>query len=158
MNRRRLEFEALRDSLLFAVGQLDETVGGPAVDLFKAPFATRRTLYGFIDRQNLPGTLRTFDFASPDAHSPQRYATTVPQQALFLMNSPFVLEQAKALAGRTSGDPAGRIRAAPRLAVGRRPTADEAALGQEFVRGDSIASWEQYAQVLLLSNEFLFID
>ena len=59
----------------------------------------RRTVYGFIDRQNLPGLFRTFDFASPDAHSPQRFTTTVPQQALFLMNSPFVVEQAPAARG-----------------------------------------------------------
>src|SRR5258708_35420364 len=100
MNRPRLESEPLRDSLLFAAGQLDEAPGGPAVDLFKSPLSRRRTLYGFIDRQNLPGTLRTFDFASPDAHAPQRFSTTVPQQALFLLNSPFVQEQAKALAAR----------------------------------------------------------
>jgi hypothetical protein len=54
-------------------------------------------VYGFIDRQNLPGVFRTFDFASPDTTSPQRYVTTVPQQALFMMNSPFVLEQTQAL-------------------------------------------------------------
>ena len=60
----------------------------------------RRTIYGFIDRQNLPGLFRTFDFASPDTHAPQRYSTTVPQQALFLMNSPFAVQQAKAVAAR----------------------------------------------------------
>ncbi|MFL5341995.1 MAG: DUF1553 domain-containing protein [Gemmataceae bacterium] len=162
MNRRRLEFEALRDSLLFVSGQLDETRGGLAVDLFKSPFSRRRTLYGFIDRQNLPGTLRTFDFASPDAHAPQRYATTVPQQALFLMNSPFVQEQAKALAKRCeSGTPAQRVEQTYRLALGRQPTADEVALGMQFVTADNHSPqsvWEQYAQVLLLSNEFVFVD
>src|SRR5205085_6957806 len=97
MNRRRLDFEALRDSLLSVAGRLDGRQGGRAVDLTTAPFSTRRAVYGLIDRQNLPGLFRTFDFASPDATSPQRYQTTVPQQALFLLNSPFVLEQARKL-------------------------------------------------------------
>jgi mono/diheme cytochrome c family protein len=96
-NRRRLDFEATRDSLLQAAGHLDLTVGGRAVELTKEPFPTRRTIYGFIDRQNLPGVFRTFDFASPDTTSPQRHSTTVPQQALFMLNSPFVIEQARSL-------------------------------------------------------------
>src|SRR5262249_22244613 len=89
-NRRRLDFEQMRDALLAVTGKLDFTAGGASVDLTKTPFSQRRTVYGFIERQNLPGMFRTFDFASPDASSPQRYTTTVPQQALFLMNSPFV--------------------------------------------------------------------
>ena len=69
MNRLRLEFEPLRDALLFAAGQLDPRMGGKGDDMTKPrpPFSHRRTVYGFIDRQNLPGVLRTFDFASPDA-------------------------------------------------------------------------------------------
>ncbi|MEA3211837.1 MAG: hypothetical protein QOE70_4894 [Chthoniobacter sp.] len=97
MNRRRLDFEALRDSLLACAGQLDLAVGGRGVELSKPPFARRRAVYGYIDRQNLPGLFRTFDFASPDASSPQRFVTSVPQQALFMMNSPFVIDQARAL-------------------------------------------------------------
>ncbi|MEX1097952.1 MAG: PSD1 and planctomycete cytochrome C domain-containing protein [Planctomycetales bacterium] len=99
MNRRRLDLEALRDGLLAAGGALDSTLGGPSISLTDAPFTPRRTVYGFIDRQNLPGLFRTFDFASPDAHTPQRHLTTVPQQGLFLLNSPFVLEQAERAAG-----------------------------------------------------------
>ncbi len=99
MSRQRLDFEALHDSLLFAAGKLDSTMGGRAVEL-TSPAMTRRAIYGAIDRQNLPGVFRTFDFASPDATSPQRYVTTVPQQALFVLNSPFVLEQARALVAR----------------------------------------------------------
>jgi len=97
MNRRRLDFEAMRDSLLAVAGQLDGSMGGRPVELTTPPFAKRRAVYGYIDRQNLPGVFRTFDFASPDTTSPQRYHTTVPQQALFMMNNPFVLEQARAL-------------------------------------------------------------
>ncbi len=100
MNRRRLDFEALRDSLLTAAGQLDKTMGGRPVELATAPYAKRRAVYGYIDRQNLPGVFRTFDFASPDTTSPQRFQTTVPQQALFMMNNLFVLEQARAVVAR----------------------------------------------------------
>lgn len=97
-NRRRLDFEAMRDSLLATAGDLDATMGGPAVEIAAVPYANRRTIYGQIERQNLPGLFRTFDFASPDTHSPQRFTTTVPQQALYLMNSPFAIEQARDLA------------------------------------------------------------
>ena len=129
-NRQRLDFEALRDSLLFVSGQLDLSMGGKAEDMFKPPFSKRRSVYGYIDRQFLPGALRAFDFASPDMHSPQRSETTVPQQALFFMNGAFVIEQAKALAARTEGirlgkkasAPEDRIRAAYRLLYQREPT------------------------------------
>ena len=97
-NRQRLDFEAMRDSILAVAGTLDLSEGGPSVVLTEPPFSPRRTVYGFIDRQNLDGVYRTFDFAVPDATSPKRFVTTVPQQALFLMNSPFVQAQARALA------------------------------------------------------------
>jgi cytochrome c553 len=96
-NRQRLEWEALHDALLAAAGNLDETIGGRPVKLFAEPFPKRRAVYAYIDRQNLPGTLRTFDFASPDLMNPQRSTTSVPQQALYMMNSPFVIAQAEAL-------------------------------------------------------------
>ncbi len=97
MNRQRLDFEELRDSLLFASGKLNFEMGGLPVEITTEPFVLRRTIYGYIDRQNLPGLFRTFDFANPDTTSPQRFFTTVPQQALFLLNSPFVVQQAQAL-------------------------------------------------------------
>ena len=83
-------------------------------------FSSRRTLYGFIDRQNLDGVYRTFDFAVPDATSPRRFVTTVPQQALFLMNSPFLHEQARRLA-ESSASSRRRLEAAlgPRRRSGR---------------------------------------
>jgi hypothetical protein len=165
-NRRRRDFESLRDSLLSAAGRLDHTVGGKAIDLFKAPFSPRRTVYGLIDRTNLPGTFRAFDFANPDTHSPQRFQTTVPQQALFLLNSPFVQEQARALAVRKEIADAktteAKVRALYRTVLGRDPTKEEGALAAEFVRDDDPKStygrWPELAQVLLLSNEFAFVD
>ena len=80
-NRRRLDFEALRDALLAVAGNLDRKIGGPSVDITTAPYSKRRTIYGTVDRQNLPALFRTFDFASPDVSNPQRFQTTVPQQA-----------------------------------------------------------------------------
>jgi hypothetical protein len=167
-NRQRLDLEAMRDSMLAVAGRLDLTVGGPAVNLLAEPFVPRRTIYGFIDRQNLPGLYRTFDFASPDTHSPRRYSTTVPQQALFLMNSPFAVQQAKAIVARpdVAGEPdaEGRVEAMYRILYGRPPTPTELDLGVRFVEEShqtpdaKLTPWEQYAQVLLLANEFVFVD
>jgi hypothetical protein len=170
MNRRRLDFEATRDSLLAVSGQLDATIGGRAVEL---PTSNRRTIYGFIDRQNLPALWRAFDFASPDTHSPQRYMTTVPQQALYLMNSPFAMDQARHLMMRkeiaATNEPEKKIRQIYRVLYSREPSADEIAMGMQFIADEkakgpampprgALTPWEKYAQVLLASNEFVFID
>jgi mono/diheme cytochrome c family protein len=167
MNRQRLDFEELRDSLLAVTGRLDRTMGGRAVPIVEPPFSTRRTVYGFIDRQNLPGLFRTFDFASPDVSTPQRFTTTVPPQALFLMNSPFVTEQARHLANRLdiacSLDDEKRINRMYGLAFGRPAERDEIELGLSFLAAArrtraKLKPLEQYAQVLLLANEFAFVD
>ncbi|HTL30075.1 MAG TPA: PSD1 and planctomycete cytochrome C domain-containing protein, partial [Tepidisphaeraceae bacterium] len=139
MNPRRLDFESLRDSLLVASGQIDYAMGGHSVDILAQPFVPRRSIYAFIDRQNLPGMFRTFDFASPDATIGQRFTTSVPQQALFMMNSPFVLEQAKKLASRiedTTNDPLVRVAELYRIALGREPAKDEVDLGMKFVQAE----------------------
>jgi hypothetical protein len=138
-NRKRLEFEALRDSILAASGQLDRTVGGRPVDLLSAS-TRRRTIYGFVDRQNLPNMFRAFDFASPDQHAPMRFANTVPQQALFMMNSPFVVEQARALSGRVAAGALSteqKVRAMYRTVLAREPSADELKLGVAFVESEA---------------------
>ncbi len=138
--RQRLDAEGLRDGLLAVAGHLDPAVGGRAIDIFAAPFSTRRTLYGFIDRQNLPGFFRTFDLASPDAHSPHRFQTSVPQQALFLLNSPFAEEQAKLLAARAAGGSDNeRIQRLYRLAFARPPSAAETAVGLDYVHAATAA-------------------
>jgi hypothetical protein len=149
--------------------------------------ALRRTLYGYIDRQNLPGILRSFDFASPDTSSAGRFQTSVPQQALFWLNSSFVAEQARAILERPDvksleGD--ARVKRLYALAFQRAPTRRELAAAREFLKqtpvppkaepvadepkpADKKASkeppkplgpWEQYAQVLLAANEFAFVD
>ena len=105
-NRRRLDFEAMRDSMLRVAGRLDATkIGGQPFDLV-ADFSTpRRTIYGFIDRQNLPPFFRTFDFANPDYHVPKRNQTTTPQQALWMLNHPFARTASDALAAKAMTQP-----------------------------------------------------
>jgi hypothetical protein len=141
MNRQRLDFEEMRDSLLALAGKLDLTEGGHAVDIVGESFSPRRTIYGFVERQNLPNMFRTFDFASPDTTSPQRFATTVPQQALFLMNSPFVVQQARILAGRDEilacSPTEERIRRLYEVAFQRQPEPDELKLALRFIDGQS---------------------
>lgn len=112
MNSHRLSFEEFRDSLLVASDRLKTDLGGRPTDMFTSPYPLRRTLYGRVDRQFFPGTLRMFDFANPDLHTPQRPETTVPQQALFLMNHPFILEQVRALAALSDSAPAPEDRVA----------------------------------------------
>ncbi len=137
MNPQRLDFEALRDSLLSASGELDLTLGGKPVNLFMQPISKRRTVYGFIDRQFLPGVYRVFDFANPDMHNPQRYTTTVPQQALFFMNNPLVLGSARALTGRPDvagcEKPESRIERLYEIIYQRKPTARQVEAGLRFL-------------------------
>jgi hypothetical protein len=166
-SRHRLDFEAMRDTLLALASDLDPKLGGLPVDLTSEPFPRRRTVYGLIDRQNLPGVFRTFDFANPDTSSQGRFHTTVPQQALFLMNNPFVVEQARDLAQRpairTAPDPKQKIQALYRLVYQREPGAVELDSGRKFLAapptpGSKLSRLEEYAQVLLLSNELMFVD
>ena len=166
-NRQRLDFEAMRDTLLVAAGKIDLTLGGVPVDIVNEPFPTRRTVYGLIERQNLPGLFRTFDFANPDVSSQGRFTTTVPQQALFMMNSPFVIEQARALVQRDEVKRAAnqdeKIRTMQRLVWQRPAEAQETRLAKKFVTSQpekdaKLSPLEKYAQVLLLSNELMFVD
>ena len=154
-NRRRLDVEALRDSLLFVGGNLDLTAGGPAAKL--TGDNRRRTIFGFVSRRKLDGTLALFDFPNPNNTSEQRLTTNVPLQRLFFMNSGLVAEQAKSLAARLKGDDAGRIRGAYLLLYGRAPSKQEIDLGLQFLR-EGREPWTQYAQVLLSSNEFSFVQ
>ena len=114
--------------MLSIAGRLDAKMFGRPVDVAGDPKNTRRTVYGLVDRQSLPGLYRAFDFASPDQSAERRPMTTVPQQALFGLNSPFMVEQAKALAARVdvTGSPKHRASTAAAsagagaLAVNRR--------------------------------------
>lgn len=128
MNRQRLDFEAMHDYLLAASGELKCRIGGRPEKLFSRPSPQRRAVYGYIDRQFLPAVYRAFDFANPDLHTPARHFTTVPQQSLFFMNSPFVIERAQALAAELRDV----NQLYPRL-FQREPTAEEAQHARAFV-------------------------
>jgi mono/diheme cytochrome c family protein len=169
MDRRRLEVEPWRDALLAVAGNLDSTIGGPSADL-ASPDHRRRTLYAAISRHNLDGLLRLFDFPDPNLTSDKRQVTTVPLQQLFVLNSEFMVRQAKALAVRLKTtqdeDDAARIRRSFLLVYGRPARDIEVQLGLEFLkaapagesRAKTLTPWEQYAQVLLSANEFMFVD
>ncbi len=138
MNRRRLDFESFRDTLLAIGGKLDLTMGGPPVDLSAEPYSLRRSIYGYVDRNNLANMFVAFDFASPDLTTGRREDTVVPQQALFMMNSPLVVEQAQDLVRRpaflgqrTLED---RIKFLYNLIYQRAPTALEIKLALEYVQ------------------------
>jgi hypothetical protein len=131
--------------------------------MFSGNFVPRRTLYGFLDRQDLPGILSTFDFPSPAASSPQRDSTTVSPQALFLMNGPFAAEAARRLAARADvtslPDLDSRIARLYLLLYARPPRGDEVALAREFLGSEPPPErMVQYAQALLLANEMVFVD
>ncbi len=139
-NRRRLDFESLRDALLCASGQLDPTQGGRSVSLTEQPFSTRRTVYGYIDRVNLDDMFSTFDFPSPDQPSAQRAETLVPQQALFVMNDPFMVEQARAIVAQAgfqqAEDAKARIQYLYGRLLGREALPREEEFAQRFI-GDA---------------------
>ncbi len=136
-NRRRLDFESTRDSLLRVAANLDLRKGGVSEIITAAPFSTRRTVYAQIDRQYLPSLFGVFDFAVPNAHSAKRAHTTVPQQALFMMNSPFVADQAKRIAARASDQHPdaedARVRSMYQQVYGRDPSQHEIDLALHFV-------------------------
>jgi cytochrome c553 len=142
-SRSRLDFESMRDSLLFVSGRLDNAIGGPPGDLL-APANQRRSLYGFIDRMDLPNLLRSFDFPDPAATSPKRDETTIPAQSLFFMNHPIVIGCANALAADKEllaiKSPSDRAIAAFRRVTSRSPTSVEVDAIRHYFPQDSPAA------------------
>ena len=153
-NIRRLEFEPLRDSILAIGGGLDLTLGGRPIDLAggmrtgrgrggrgnaanQLPPDPRRSVYGFVDRANPDEVLNTFDVAAPSMTMGKRYETTVPQQALFLMNSPLIIEQVRTVVNREAFQNAAsdeaRIAFLYELFFQRLPNEDEVRAGRTFV-------------------------
>jgi len=161
MNRRRLGFEPMRDALLAAAGKLDRNVGGPSVQNFLAGNATRRTIYAHLDRLNVPGVYRTFDFPAPDSTTAKRDQTTVPPQALFMMNHPFVAECAKNLLNRADvakmPDNRSKLARLYSIVYGREPSEREFTFVAEIAGADGKLP-ASFVQALLMSNEFLFVD
>jgi len=184
MNRRRLEAEALRDNVLAVAGTLNLETGGPAARDFASP---RRTVYLMTIRSDRSGFGPLFDAADPTSSVEKRTVSTVAPQALFLLNSAFVMNQSKALAKRILATPAvdqTRIVNLYDILYSRAPSTAEMLIGESFLRtsrshaaGSTIpvrlaasslpsgsaesmeeSAWQQYCQILLCANEFMYVD
>lgn len=164
MNPRRLEVEVWRDSLLAVTGELDASIGGaPEGEILRSK---RRTLYATIsrtgDRFESDGFLRLFDFPAAVSTSAKRVTSTVPQQYLFMMNSPFMTERAKVLGEQMHGMKSGlaeRIDRAYQRLYSRPPEGAEIELGTQWLgENPTPETWHQYAQVLLSAHELIQIQ
>ena len=162
-NRRKLEAEAIRDSLLAVAGRLDSTAGGPGFQDLATP---RRTLYLMAVRTGAKtaefGSL--FDAADCSGIVERRTETIVAPQALFLINDPLVTELAKSLGDRvarevSAGTDRDRIRRLYEITLGRPPTEAEIEIAKELLADQpQSAAWANYCRVILCTNEFLFVD
>jgi hypothetical protein len=140
-NIRRLDFESMRDSLLVFSGQLDQTVGGKPINLTDEPYSNRRSVYGYIDRGNLPELMQNFDFSDPDMPNSKRTSTVVPQQALFFMNSPMAVDVTRKIVAQPevagASDALGRLFGIYRIIFQRPPTQAEIQLAYQFVGNEA---------------------
>jgi hypothetical protein len=187
-DRRRLDAEAIRDSLLAISGRLDRTRPGlqpfPPIEKWTwtqhQPFkeiypSNHRSVYLMTQRFQRHPYLSLFDGPDTNTSTEQRATSIVPQQALFLLNNPFMLEQAEGLARRlidSSSDSRQRIDMAQRLAWCRPATADEQVRSVHYVEeyrrhlqesgvpADRIEleAWTSYARILFSANEFVYLD
>lgn len=175
-NRRKLEAEAVRDSILFVAGKLDQTMGGPSFQDFviekpehsphyeyqlfdpENPKGHRRAVYRFIVRSKQQPFLAALDCADPSLAVDKRNETLTPQQALALLNNKLALAMARHFAERVeklASDDEGRIRAAFRLAFGREPTVKERETLTGYIKEYGLANG---CRVILNLNEFVFVD
>ncbi|MCA9175211.1 MAG: PSD1 domain-containing protein [Planctomycetales bacterium] len=165
MPRRRLDLEAMRDSMLAASGELDTSrIGGRPFDFLSQPITPRRTVYGFVNRDIISSLASTFDRANPATCTARRPETTVPQQTLFALNSEFIQDRAAALSQRAqqhAAAPKARIEWLFRELYSRDPAPDEVQAAERFLGDDDAqrdSRWTQLAHVLLAGNEFVFVD
>ncbi|MBI5760898.1 MAG: DUF1553 domain-containing protein, partial [Planctomycetales bacterium] len=165
MNRRRLEAEAWRDAVLTASAELDTTMFGPSVNLDEAKFR-RRTVYGIVSRQKPADLFRLFDFPDAKRHTENRLPTTTPLQQLYLLNSPFLQQQAEATARAVLDEkppgPAEIARNLFRRILLRDPTRDELTESLSLVRNENREvtneNWLLLAHSLFATNEFLYVE
>jgi hypothetical protein len=181
-NRRRLEAEPIRDALLAVGGNLDLTIGGGFDIPTKERYArlpptdpvfmgNRRAIYIPIVRGGVYEMFTTFDYADAGVHLPRRPVTTVPQQALFMLNSELAGRQAELLAkrllGESGADDGARLGRAYELLYGRPPTGEEASRDLAYVaaapvggEGDAkrLAAWTSLCRILLAANEFVYVN
>ena len=144
MNRKRLDAEQIRDSLLEISNSLEPKLYGPSEEL--TPQLKRRTIYGKVSRYKLDTYLALFDFPSPSVSAEQRFSTNVPLQRLFFMNSDFVQQESELLAQRVASEPTqtARINKAYQLVFGRLPSSEELALGLEYLRSEPMREYEEF--------------
>jgi hypothetical protein len=171
-SRRRLEAECIRDAMLAVSGQLKLDTLGPSAkaetDYNYVHKSAARSVYMPVFRNSLPEIFEVFDFADPSVSTGKRNVSTVATQALFLMNSPFVIEQsrhaAKRLLEQKDLDDSARVSLAYRLSLGRLPRPGESRLAQVFLaeagrtaraRQDA---WAQFVQTLFASIDFRFVN
>jgi hypothetical protein len=182
-SRRRLGWEAWRDSLLSAAGTLDRAAaeaprtggrrGGRGIDPLAAASMGVRSVYAKLDRQDVPGIMRVFDIANPDTAVHVRPQTSVPQQSLAALNAPLVVEAARRVAVRVDravGDTAGeadRVRGLWRAVLARSPSDDELAMALAWLAeeaaaangsGAAVQPRERLAHALLATAEFQYVD
>jgi hypothetical protein len=163
--RRRLTVEQWRDSILAATGRLEQSIGGKSINP-QDPAERRRTIYSRASRLELNKLLAMFDYPDPNVHADKRVETITPLQKMFVLNSPFMVDQAAALAERLTSDVPHsalaarhqRIDLAYRLLYGRAATDEEIKLGMEFLAEGGPERLQQYAHVLLAANELLYVD
>ena len=162
MNRRQLGIESWRDAIMSTAGTLTH-VGDRSENLDTLTHH-KRTIYSQVSRRELNKTLMLFDYPDANVHAARRSSSTTPTQKLFVMNSHFIIEQAKRLAQRlqqSASDDASRIRHAYALLFAREPETEELAIAQEFLKQpaeSTLTAWEQLAQALLATNEMLYVD
>jgi mono/diheme cytochrome c family protein len=175
MNRRRLEAEAVRDSVLMVSGKLDLTMGGPGYRPFgflddhsphykyeeynpDEPAGLRRSIYRFLVRSSPEPFQETLDCADPSLQVEKRNETLTALQALALLNNKFMVRMTEHFAARAEkegSDLPGRVTAAHRLALGRSPTEEELRLLTELARKHGLA---HTCRLLFNTNEFVFVD
>ncbi len=148
-NRHRMDAEQIRDSILAVAGDLDTKIGGPSVAL--TPEFERRTIYGKVSRYRLDEYLQLFDFPSANLSAEKRFATNVPLQRLFFMNSDFVQQQSELLARRITAeaDNTARIQKAYQLIFGRAATPDEVQAGVEYLASEPMKEYEERKEAQL---------
>jgi hypothetical protein len=142
-DKKRMDAEQIRDSVMLVSGNLDTSLGGPSADL--KPSFLRRTVYGKVSRYKLDEYLQLFDFPSPAISAEKRFTTTVPLQRLFLLNSDFMQYEAEELAKRVMGEPDNRARVKKlfQLVYARDASEPEIALALDYLKTEPELSYEE---------------
>ena len=141
--KKRLDAEQLRDSVLYVSGNLEPSLGGPSGDL--KPSFLRRTVYGKVSRYKLDEYLQLFDFPTPAISAEKRFTTTVPLQRLFLLNSDFMQFEAEEIAKRAmpEADNRARVKKMFQIIYGRDATEEEIKLGLEYIKSEPALSYDE---------------